>query len=287
MVEVTYYGVDTGLFEGGEDLVGRILENVDDPPRLEDGDVVVSSKVVSLAEERHVDLESISVSPRAERIAERAGLDEKEAELVLRESTVVGAIPVADLAADHLMEQTTHEEGADQAIEDLPSLLVTVRNGRLCTNAGVDLSNSPEGMATLLPSDPNASARRIREALQERADVDVAVILTDSEVSHRGGSVDIAIGCSGIKPIDRNFGASDLYDNPKLGGVDLIADEIAAGAVLLTGQAAERTPVVIVRGLEYDSGDGIEPDAEFLRDAIVPTLAQSIRVKLAERVPVF
>lgn len=287
MTEVTYYGIDTGLFEGGEDLTGRILENLGDPPGLKDGDVVVASKVVSLAEDRHVDLDSISISPRARRVADRTGIDERETELILRESTIVGAIPVGDLAAEHLLEQAAHEEGAKQAVEEVPSLLVTVRNGRLCTNAGVDLSNTPEGTATLLPSDPNASARRIREAIKERADVEVAVVLTDSEVSHLGGSVDVAIGCSGINPVDRKLGAADLYDNPKLGGVDLIADEIAAGAVLLTGQAAERTPVVIVRGLDYDTGEGVGPDAAVVRNAIVPTVVESIRVKLAERVPLF
>lgn len=288
MTEIAYYGVDTGLFEGGEDLVGRILESTEGSPELADGDiVVVSSKVVSLAEEQYADLESVSVSARAERIADRTGIDDREAQLVLDESTVVGAIPVAELAADHLLEQAADDERAERVVEDVPALLVTIRNGRLCTNAGVDLSNSPQGMATLLPGDPNASARRIRNDIKERAGVDVAVVLTDSEVSHRGGSIDIAIGCAGIDPIDRKFGAEDLYGNPKLGGIDLIADEIAAGAVLLSGQAAERTPVVIVRGLEYESGGGIEPDVELVRDAISPMIRESVRVKLAEQTSLF
>lgn len=288
MSEITYYGVDTGLFEGGEDLVGRIIENVDETSGLEDGDVLaIASKVVSLAEERVVDLETLSVSPRAKRIANRVNMDEREVELILRESRIVGAIPVAELAADHLKSQMAPEEEAERVLEDLPSMLLTVRKGRLCTNAGIDQSNSPEGTATLLPSDPDASARRIREEIEARIGVEVAVVLTDSEVNRRGGTIDIAIGCAGIDPIDRSFGAADLYDNPKLGGVDLIADEIAAGAVLLTGQAAERTPVVIVRGLEYESEDGIEPDVDFVRKGLVPTVVESIRVKLAERVPLF
>lgn len=247
----------------------------------------MASKVVSVAEERLVDLDSVVVSSRAKRIAKQAGVDEREVELVLRESTLVGAIPVADLARGHLREQAAHEESAEEAIEGVPSLLLTVRNGRLCTNAGIDLSNSPEGMATLLPADPDASAHRIRERFAVQAGVDVAVILADSEVNYRGGSVDIAIGCAGIDPIDRNFGAEDLYGNPKLGGVDLVADEIAAGAVLLSGQASERMPVVIVRGLEYETDGELEPNAAFVREALGPTIIESIRVKLAEHVPLF
>lgn len=287
MTEVTYYGIDTGLFEGDEDLVGRILESVEDPPGLEDGDVVVvASKVVALSEGRYVELDSISVSSRAKRIADVTGIDEREVELILRESTVVGAIPVAEFGVDHLLERAPEDAEAKAAIEQLPSMLVTIRNGRLCTNAGIDLSNSPEGMATLLPSDPNESARRIRKGIQERGDVDVAVVVTDSEVSHRGGSVDIAIGCSGIDPLDTEFGTDDLYGNPKLGGVDLVADEIAAGAVLLSGQTDERRPVVIVRGLEYEDGEGVDPEAGLVRNALVPTLSRSIRVKLAEKLPI-
>ncbi|MFC7115120.1 coenzyme F420-0:L-glutamate ligase [Natronoarchaeum sp. GCM10025703] len=289
MSEMTYYGIDIGLLEGGEDLVDLILgaTGESDVPSLEDDDVlVVSSKVVSLAEELLVDLDSLTVSPPARRVADVTGVDPREAELVLRESTLLGAVPVSKIGTELLESAAVSSDAAEDALEALPSLLVTLWNGRLCTNAGIDLSNSPDRMATLLPPDPNASARRIREEIRDRTGTDVAIVLADSEVSHHGGSVDVAIGCAGIEPVDSNFGATDLFGNPKLGGVDLIADELAAGAALLSGQAAERTPVVLVRGVDYEAGDGIESDAELVRQGLWPSVKQSVQVNIVERVPI-
>lgn len=288
MTDVTYHGIDIGVLDGGEDLVELILEATgNESPALQDNDIlVVSSKVVSLAEERLVDLDRVRVSPQADRIADVTGIDPREVELIRRESTILGSVPVTEVAADRLKAAAVSPEAATEALESLPSLLVTEWNGRLCTNAGIDLSNSPEGTATLLPADPNESARRIRERIRDRSGADVAIVIADSEVSHRGGSVDVAIGCAGIDPVDSKFGATDLFGNPKLGGVDLLADELAAGAALLAGQAAERTPAVLVRGIEPEPNGGIEPDLDLVWEGIWPTLKQSVRVTLAERVPI-
>jgi len=306
VTEITYHGVDVGLLEGDEDLVGLLLaatghddgessdldNDVDreSNPQLRDDDIlIVSSKVVSLAEGRYVDLESVPVSDRAERIADVTGIDPREVELIVRESTVLGAIPVADISVgvDRLETHAADPESADEALETLPSLLVTSWKGRLCTNAGIDLSNTPGETATLLPADPNASARRIRETIWDRTGMEVAVVIADSEVSHRGGSVDVAIGCAGIDPIDSNFGAADLFGNPKLGGVDLIADELAAASALLSGQAAERTPIVVARGLEYDVDEdaAVETDAELVRNGVWLALKRTVQVKIAEKLP--
>ena len=214
------------------------------------------------------------------------GIDPREAELIRRESTVLGVIPVAEIAPERLESYAVSSEAAAEALESLPSLLVTNLNGRFCTNAGIDLSNSPGETATLLPADPNESARQLREAIRDRSGTDVAVVIADTEVSHRGGSVDVAIGCAGIDPVDSSFGATDLFGNPKVGGVDLVADELAAGAALLSGQAAERTPVVVARGLEYEPNGGIETDTELIRSGIWPTLKRTVQVKLAEYVPI-
>ena len=284
MGELSFHGVDVGLFEGGEDLVRRLLEA---DAEIQDDDVlVVSSKIVSLAEGRYVDLESVPVSARAERVARVTGIDEREVELILRDSRILGTIPVAEFVGERLEEYAADPENATAALEELPSLLLTERDGHICTNAGVDLSNSPQGVATLLPADPDASARRIREELEERADLEVAVVLADSEVSYRGGSVDVAIGCSGIDFVDRNFGATDLFGTPKLGGVDLIADELAAGAALLSGQADERTPIVVVRGLEYDAGEGVPGQTGLVRNGLASTAVRSLWVKLTEKISV-
>lgn len=283
MSTLEFHGIDIGLVEGATDLVGRILDaNAD----LRDGDVlVIASKVVSLAEGRYVHLDDIDPSGRADRIADETGIDPREVELILRDSTVVGAIPIDEIGRDLLETYARDRESADAALETLPSLLLTIRNGRLCTNAGVDLSNSPEGVATLLPADPDASAKRLRAEIRDRADAEVAVLLSDSEVSIRGGSIDVAVGCSGIDPVDRQFGSDDLFGEPTVGGVDLVGDELCSGAALLAGQTDERTPVVLVRGLEYESGQGVGGNADLLRPGLTSTLVHSARVVAAKRLP--
>ncbi|QSG10251.1 coenzyme F420-0:L-glutamate ligase [Halapricum desulfuricans] len=166
------------------------------------------------------------------------------------------------------------------AIEELPSALVTDRDGRLCTNAGIDWSNAPEGAMTLLPEDPDASARRIRTALKERTGAELAVVLADSEILGPG-SMDLATGCSGIQVVDSNFGRTDLYGQPKIDGMDMIASELAAGSALLFGQADEQIPVV-VRGLEYESGEGVPNSGGLIRRGLRKTIQLTTQLKARE-----
>lgn len=282
MPELTFHGLDVGIVEVGDDLVERIDETVAEEYPLEDGDVVViTSKVVSMAEERLVDAEEIEVSETAERVANVTGIDAREVELVYRESDVIGAIPVGEIGEELVMEHAADPEAAQEAIQDLPSALVTDRNGRICTNAGIDWSNAPDDMMTLLPEDPDASARRIREELEERTGTDLAVVLADSELLG-AGSMDLATGCSGIQAVDTNFGRTDLYGEPKFGGMDMIANELTAGSALLFGQADERIPVVVVRGLEYEDGEGIPNSGGLIRRGIRKTVQLTARLKARE-----
>jgi coenzyme F420-0:L-glutamate ligase/coenzyme F420-1:gamma-L-glutamate ligase len=282
MPELTFHGLDIGRIEPGDDLVDRIARTASDEFPLEDGDVVViTSKVVSAAEERLISADEVAVTDRDERVADVTGLDPREVAVVYEESEVLGAIPVADIGEDILLEHAVDEDAAADAIDQMPSMLVTDRNGRLCTNAGVDWSNSPGGMMTLLPEDPDASARRIREGLEDRTGTDLAVVLADSEVLGPG-TMDLATGCSGIQAIDSNFGRTDLYGEPKIGGMDLIADELGAGSALLFGQADERIPVVVVRGLDYEDGEGVPNAGGLVRRGLRKTIQLTTRLKARE-----
>ena len=282
MPELTYHGIDIGLVEPGDDLVDLIAEETADTYPLQDGDVVViTSKVVSTARNRLVAADTVSVTDRDERVAAVTGLDPREVAVVYRESEVLGAIPVADIASDLLLEHAVDIDAAEAALEEVPSLLVTDRDGRICTNAGVDWSNSPDGMMTLLPDDPDATAREIRTALEARTDTDLAVVLADSEIMG-AGSMDIAVGCSGLKAVDSDFGRTDLHGEPKIGGIDLIADEITAGSALLFGQADQRIPVVVVRGLEYEDGEGIPNAGGLIRRGLRKTIQLTARLKARE-----
>lgn len=282
MPELTFYGLDIGRVEPGDDLVKRIVETTAEEYPLTDGDVlVITSKVVSIAENRLVEADGVEVTDRDDRVANVTGLDPAEVALMYQEAEVLGALPIAWIGEEVLVEHAVDPETAREAAADFPAALITDRDGHLCTNAGVDWSNTPAGQMTLLPADPDASARRIREEIAERTDTDVAVVLSDSEILGPG-TMDLAVGCSGIAAVDSNFGKSDLYGRPKVGGLDLIADELSAGSALLFGQADEQVPVVIVRGLTYDDGEGVYNASGLVRRAIRQGIALTARLKSRE-----
>lgn len=282
MSDLTLHGLDIGRIDPGDDLIEAILTKTEDSYPLENGDVlVITSKVVSMAEEQVIEADEISVDTQAQRVAEVTGLDPREVAVIYDEGEVLGAIPVADIGEDLILEHAVDSEAAREAIDKMPSTLLTDRNGRLCTNAGVDWSNAPKGKMTTLPEDPDASARRIRQQLEERTGLDLAVVLADSEILGPG-TMDLATGCSGIEAIDSNFGRTDLYGEPKIGGLDLVADELAAGSALLFGQADERIPVVIVRGLEYDDGEGVPNSGGLIRRGLRKTIQLTVRLKARE-----
>ncbi|QSG14701.1 F(420)-0:gamma-glutamyl ligase, F420 coenzyme biosynthesis enzyme [Halapricum desulfuricans] len=282
MSELTFHGLDIGRVQPNDDLVGRIVETTAEEYPLADGDiVVVTAKVVSFAENRLVEADEVEVTDRDHRVADVTGIDPREVAVIYDESEVIGAVPIAEIGEDVLLEHAVDPEAAQEALADVPAMLVTERNGRLCTNAGVDWSNSPDGMMTLLPDDPDESARRLREGIEAQTDADVAVVLADSEIAGPG-SMDLAIGCAGIEAIDSNFGQTDLYGAPKVGGVDLIADELTAGSALLFGQADEQIPVTVVRGLEYEDGEGVPNSGGVVRRGLRKSIQLTARLKARE-----
>lgn len=197
---------------------------------LHDGDVVVfAQKVVSKAEGRTVELAAVRPSARAREVAARVGKDARLVELILRESSaVVRAVPNV--------------------------LIVRHRLGFVMANAGVDQSNvagpGDGERALLLPVDPDASAARLRAALAASCGVDVAVVINDSfGRPWRRGAVGTAIGCAGIAALQDLRGRPDRHGRTLRVTEVGTADEIAAAASLLMGQADEGLPVVVVRGL--------------------------------------
>ena len=226
----------------GDDLVAMIVEAT----ALEDGDVVVvAHKVVSKAEGRVVRLADVEPSDRARELA--AGeRDPRELEVILGES-----VRVVRERAPLVIAQTSH--------------------GFVCASAGVDHSNAPEaGSVVLLPLDPDASARRIRDGIAERSGRNVAVVVGDSfGRPFRHGTTDVAIGVAGLAPL------LDLRGTTDRGGRELrstqvaVADELAAAADLARTKAGG-VPVVVIRGLA-PAGDGaarelvIEPERDLFR----------------------
>lgn len=201
---------------------------------LQDGDVVVlAQKIVSKSEGRYVDLRTISPSAEAERLAESVRKDPRLVEVILSESReVMRTVP--------------------------GTIIVRHRLGFVLANAGIDQSNLPRGEGTaaeevlLLPVDPDGSAAKLRDRLQRRIGVRLAVLIIDSiGRAWRNGTCGTTIGAAGIETLRDLRGQPDLFgrrlETSELG----FADEIAAAASLTMGQAAEGRPVVIVRGLDW------------------------------------
>lgn len=206
----------------------------------QDGDVfAVAQKIVSKAEGRLVDLADVTPSPRAVELAAQVGKDPRLIELILRESEEVSRLRPGVIITRH-------------------------RLGFTSANAGIDRSNvGPDGeeRVLLLPLDPDASARRIRETILAERGTAVGVVITDSHGRpFRLGTVGVAIGVAGLPALWDRRGEPDRYGY-RLQHTDVgVADEIAAAAGLLMGQAAEGQPAVLIRGLSLPPIDGRATD---------------------------
>ncbi len=198
---------------------------------LADGVLVVCQKVVSKAEGRVVRLAEVAPSEPAQRIAREDGKDPRHVEVVLRETARI----------------VRRGHGV---------LICETRHGFVCANAGVDLSNAPEpDAAVLLPEDPDASARRLREGLVARGARGIAVVISDSfGRPWREGQVDQALGCAGLAPISDWSGRRDLEGRPLQVTALATADQLAAAAGLLMHKDAG-VPAVWVEGVT-PVGDG-------------------------------
>jgi coenzyme F420-0:L-glutamate ligase / coenzyme F420-1:gamma-L-glutamate ligase len=228
-----------GLPEIGEgDRLGELIAA---RAKLQDGDLVaISQKAVSKSEGRVVSLADERPSPRARELAAQLGKSPELVQLVLDESS----------------EVLRAERGV---------LICETRQGLVCANAGVDTSNVPEGMASILPLDPDDSARRIRAELRAASGVTVGVVISDSfGRAWRLGQAEVAIGCAGLAPLDDWRGRSDAAGRPLAATVIAVADEAAAAADLVRDKASG-VPAAIVRGLASRVGEDDGPGAAALR----------------------
>lgn len=211
------------------DLSVIILEAIDRSQiEIQYGDIlVVTHKIVSKAEGRVVELDSIEPSTKAINMAKEHDKDPRIMELILRESSQILR------AKDGIIISET-------------------RHGFVCANAGVDQSNVKGDTAVLLPLAPDESADRIRHAVKKKVGKEVAVIITDTfGRTFRNGQTNVAIGIAGINPIKSYIGTYDMYGR-KLRVTEIaVADEIASASELVMGKS-ESTPVAIIRGYNFE-----------------------------------
>ena len=225
------------LVEPGQSVAELLADSLqkNDLVLLEGDVLVIAQKIISKAEGRYVSLADVVPGPEARSLAEQADKDPRQMELVLRESSEVVKVRPGVVIVEH-------------------------RNGYVHANAGIDKSNIPnsnsEPRVLLLPENPDASARTLMETLSRYSGVGVKIIINDSfGRAWRNGTVGVAIGTAGFQPLFNQVGEKDLYGNILEVTEAAVADELAAAASLVMGQAAEACPVVLARGLNLQTAD--------------------------------
>ena len=228
------------IIRRGDSLADILLNSLEDTGIILQGSdiLVLAQKIVSKTEGRMVNLADITPSPRAIELAPQLEKDPRLVELILQESNEVLRVRKGVIVVEHKL-------------------------GFVCANAGIDHSNvmgdgdAIEEYVLLLPKDPDASARKLREEINERTGKTIGVMIIDSHGrAWRNGTVGICIGLSGIPAMVDERGWRDLFGYTLKATVVGVADELAAAASLVMGQAAEGTPAVHVRGFPYPLGEG-------------------------------
>jgi coenzyme F420-0:L-glutamate ligase/coenzyme F420-1:gamma-L-glutamate ligase len=230
-------GFKLPLIKEGDDLANIILDSLKRKSyHLEDDDIiVVTEKIVAKSQGRLVELDSIEPSEEAISLAERTCKNPRLVELILRESS-----EVLKAGTNFIITET--------------------QDGFVCANAGIDSSNVKEGWIKLLPKDPDGTADRIRRDIEKASEKKVGVVIADSfGRPFRSGSVGVAIGAAGIKALWDRRGEVDLFGRTLETTRVAVADCIASAANLVTGDGAEKIPVVLIRGLKV-LGDGRASD---------------------------
>jgi coenzyme F420-0:L-glutamate ligase len=215
--------------------VAQLIKSAKDGPcqGLQDGDIVVAAEsVVATAEGSVVRLKEVTPSEEAVRLSERYRMDPRLVQVVLQES--------------------------DEVVGGIPGFLLSMKNGTLLPNAGVDQSNAPPGCVVLLPRNPDASAATIQREVRTRCGIRIGVIVADSRThAMRLGCAGVGIGCAGIEAVIDERGREDLFGRELHVTQRAVADCIASAAELLMGEADESVPMALVRGLGLPIGEGV------------------------------
>jgi len=237
--ELSLYAIaSVPMVQPGDDLGTVVLTALaNEGVALVDGDVLVlAQKIVSKAEHRQFKLADITPSSEAELLAQEVDKDPRLVQLILDESTEV--------------------------LRKKPGVLIVRHKlGLVGANAGIDQSNIDHGdaeEALLLPSDPDASAKQLRDRIKTRTGKKTGVIIADSmNRPWRMGTIGGAIGCSGVNVLDDHRGGTDLYGRELKVTLINRADALAGAATLLMGETTEKIPLVLVRGIgPYEGNDG-------------------------------
>ena len=235
------YAVKTRVIKTGDDPVQVILQSLREQNlKLEDNDILaVTSKIIAYTEDRLVKLSDVKPSDKAKKLAQQFSLQPEFAELILRE--------------------------ADKIYGGVEKAVLTLKNGILTANAGIDNKNAPIGFAVLWPKNAEKWAMHIREEIKRKTGRKVAVLIVDSGlIPLRIGTVGLALAVAGFKPIKDCRKEKDIYGKPLVITRHAIADSLASATHLLMGEAAEKTPIVLIKDAPVDFDDGVYGPADMM-----------------------
>jgi len=221
------------LIKPGDDLPSLLVESLKEiQSELASGDLlVVSHSIVSMAEGRLYALSEVEVSEKARQLATELGREPEYIQLAL------------DNAVDIIRER--------------PVLITRTTHGLVTDYSGVDKSNAPAGHALTLPSNPDESAHAIHAAISKELGMKIPVIIADTQGRPwRKGAINLAIGVAGISPFWENTGKPDRFGRELRSSRVCLADELAAAAELVMGQADEGIPAALVKGLNLEGTEG-------------------------------
>jgi len=249
-----FYGVKLPLIKKGDDYVKIIVDSVQQSGHpIEDNDIIViASKVVSSALGLMVDISKIKAGAKAKSIAKKFGLNPSHVQLILDEA----------------------EEVYGGVAYENPKFVVfwTRKGGAFEINSGVDIKNSPIGMETVDLPEPNKVAERIRKDVQKMTGRKTGILIIDSNwYPLRNGSTGFTVGMAGFEPVknctvdENGKQAFDIYGRPVPLARHNIADDVAAGAHLLVGEAGERVGVVIAKHIPATFTDRPDYDSLMLK----------------------
>lgn len=233
------------LVEEGDDLADLILKSAElQDLIIENGDIlVVAETLISKAEGNFICLYDIVPSTQAQDLANQTGKDPQLVEAIIQESN-----EIVRVGHDFIVSETKH--------------------GFICANAGIDESNVDEGKATPMPVNPDESAYKLMDNLEKITEKELAVIISDTQGRpFREGAVGVAIGVSGISALWDRHGEEDLYGRELQTTQIAVADELAAAASLIMGQADEGIPVVIIKGYKsfYNLRESVDGAQSLIR----------------------
>lgn len=218
------FGLKSALIRPGDDIFSALQSAIQNSGRLpQDRDIlVIAESALGTAENRVVRLSDITPGPEALAFEQLYQIDAREAELVIRESDVV--------------------------FGGVFGVLLTLKDGLLCPNAGIDNSNAPDGCVILYPENPSGSAQKIADAVYETYGVRIGVIIADSRTQPlRLGCTGVALGAAGFLSTTDLRGEADLYGRPLTVTRVAVADNLASAAEAVMGESGESLPFALIR----------------------------------------